>query len=78
MDATARRKIALERAQTHSPFLRETIRAFPDIAETFATKGAPAAIALSLGIEAEYSHAVTLHGRLCNDPGLCARVPKRL
>ena len=53
MDATARRKIALERAQTHSPFLRETIRAFPDIAETFATKGAPAAIALSLGIEAD-------------------------
>ena len=53
MDATARRQIALERAQAFSPFLRETARAFPDIAETFAAKGAAPAIAASLAIEAD-------------------------
>ena len=53
MDATARRKNALERAEASSPFLRETAQAFPDIAAAFADKGANEAIARALAIEAE-------------------------
>ena len=47
------RKLALERAELHSPFLRETARAFPDIADSFAAEGAEHAISLSLAIPGE-------------------------
>jgi glutamate-ammonia-ligase adenylyltransferase len=53
MDATASRQTALERAQAFSPFLRETARAFPGIAETFAAEGTGPAIVASLAIEAD-------------------------
>ena len=39
---------ALARASKHSPFLRETIEACPDIAATFLSEGAQAAAALAL------------------------------
>ncbi len=52
MDTTAGRETALERASAFSPFLRETARAFPAIAQAFADGGAAEAIALSLAIEA--------------------------
>jgi [glutamine synthetase] adenylyltransferase / [glutamine synthetase]-adenylyl-L-tyrosine phosphorylase len=53
MGATNERRSALTRAEEHSPFLRETIQAFPAVASAFADQGAHAAIALSLAIEAE-------------------------
>ena len=53
MDAPAKRLTALERANAFSSFLRETARAFPAIAETFAANGSAPAIAASLAIEAE-------------------------
>jgi glutamate-ammonia-ligase adenylyltransferase len=46
------RQSALTRAQRHSPFLRETAAAFPQIAEAFAGKGASEAIRRSLALEA--------------------------
>ena len=45
---TSARKTALDRAERHSPFLREALRAHPDIAESFASDGAEASIALAL------------------------------
>ena len=51
MDATARRQIALERAEAFSPFLRETALAFPAIAQMFVEAGAAQVIASSLAIE---------------------------
>ena len=41
---------AVQRAEAHSPFLREGLRAFPDIGETFLAKGAEAAAATSLSL----------------------------
>ena len=52
MDGTRRRRSALERAETYSPFLRETAAAFPEITWAFAESGASDAIARSLVIEA--------------------------
>ena len=45
---TERRKAALERARTCSPFLREAIDARPELAETFVAQGSEAAVALAL------------------------------
>ena len=45
---TSARKSALDRAERHSPFLREALRAHPEIGERFASDGAEASIALAL------------------------------
>ncbi len=45
---TLARAGAIDRAEAHSPFLREAISALPDIRDAFAKKGAGAAIRLAL------------------------------
>jgi glutamate-ammonia-ligase adenylyltransferase len=50
MGAKSGRLLALERAELYSPFLRETARAFPDIAGAFAAEGSEGAIHRSLAI----------------------------
>ncbi len=50
MNGIGGRELALERAELHSPFLRETARAFPDIAKSFAAEGAEGAIRRALAI----------------------------
>jgi glutamate-ammonia-ligase adenylyltransferase len=50
MDAKSGRRLALERAELNSPFLRETARSFPEIASAFAAEGAGAAIYSALSI----------------------------
>ena len=42
---------AVRRAEAHSPFLREALRAWPDIADRFLRDGAEAAAAASLAVE---------------------------
>ncbi len=44
---------ALMRAERHSPFLREAARAYPEIAETFLTRGAAEAAERALSVRAE-------------------------
>ena len=48
MSETVERRDILKRATAHSPFLRDSALAFPDIADTFADRGAKAAVALAL------------------------------
>ena len=50
MTAMKKRQAALERAVTHSLFLRETAAAFPDIVATFTSHGASPAVDASLGL----------------------------
>ncbi len=52
MDATAKRRLALERAEAFSPFLREAASASADIASDFIESGSGKAIAKALSIEA--------------------------
>ena len=47
-DIPATRKDALERAERHSPFLREAVRLLPDIASAFERDGTDTALALAL------------------------------
>lgn len=49
--ATGRRKRAMTRALAHSPFLAQSAARFPEVAETFADRGAQAAAELALTIE---------------------------
>ena len=53
MIAKGERKLALQRAELHSPFLRETAGRFPEIADAFAADGADAAIRRALAIAGE-------------------------
>jgi glutamate-ammonia-ligase adenylyltransferase len=52
MGATAKRLEAVERARANSPFLRETMEAFPDIVTAFAESGGEEAISRARGIRA--------------------------
>ena len=52
MDSTARRQLALERANAFAPFLRDTAAVFPDIANAFVERGSDHAIAEALQLEA--------------------------
>jgi [glutamine synthetase] adenylyltransferase / [glutamine synthetase]-adenylyl-L-tyrosine phosphorylase len=47
------RKRALERAELHSPFLRETARALPEVASVFVANGAEAAIRSALALSGD-------------------------
>jgi glutamate-ammonia-ligase adenylyltransferase len=58
-ESADRRGEAVQRARSHSPFLRSAIEARPDIVECFERAGPDAAIALALAAEAE-----TIDGRL--------------
>jgi glutamate-ammonia-ligase adenylyltransferase len=55
--ATQARSEAVERAERHSPFLRDCIAARPDIVETFLTKGADVAADQALQTGAETADA---------------------
>ncbi len=52
MDATAKRRLALARAEAFSPFLREAATAFADIALGFVERGSSEAVAKALMIQA--------------------------
>ncbi len=52
-DLRAPREDALRRAADHSPFLRESIKAHPDIGDAFLASGAETATALALASKAE-------------------------
>ena len=52
-DVTKMRREAIERAERHAPFLREAIRARPDIVERFLEDGSQAAAAQALSSGAE-------------------------
>jgi glutamate-ammonia-ligase adenylyltransferase len=52
MNATAKRRSALERAEACAPFLRETAAAFPEVASAFVESGTDEAVGKALAIEA--------------------------
>jgi glutamate-ammonia-ligase adenylyltransferase len=52
MVAPVKRQQAVERANTYSPFLRDTARRFPQVVSAFLEKGANPAISAALAIEA--------------------------
>ena len=58
MDKSDNRRSVLELAAAQSPFLRQCAAAFPDVAQAFADRGAEAAVAVALAIEADEIGAV--------------------
>jgi glutamate-ammonia-ligase adenylyltransferase len=61
---STRRRDALERAERYSPFLRETLRALPEISRTFEGEGAAAAIEVALSARDEVLDAELRKQRL--------------
>ena len=56
------RSDALRRAEQFSPFLREAVRALPDIADVFEQSGAEAAVKLALSATADDRESTSSFG----------------